>query len=373
MKRILIIRSSAIGDIVFASPIAHCLRRAHANAHIVWLLEPGLEALIADDPDVDAVLTWSKSEWIRLARSGRLIALARAVTDFVRTLRQQRFDTVLDLQGLLKSGVLARLSGAPTRIALGGFEGSRWLMTEVVPKKGVHLRISAEYRHLAEHLGLPAGDFAPRLHLAPQAVSDTFARLQALDLDKQAYAVLAPFTTRPQKHWREDGWRRVATSLRDELGLATVLLGGPADIAAAARIAAPDNGLIDLTGKTSLRDSAAIVSRASIVIGVDTGLTHMGIGFDRPTVAIFGSTRPYLDPVRTNVRPIWLGLACSPCRRRPTCGGAFTCLTDITPDHVMDEVGVLLGERSCADTIPRPPFSTSEPTTLRSIRCQLAI
>lgn len=373
MKRILIIRSSAIGDIVFASPIAHCLRGVHADAHIAWLLEPGLEALIADDPDVDEVLLWPKSEWIRLARSGRLLALARAVTGFARTLRQRRFDTVLDLQGLLKSGVLARLSGAPTRIALGAFEGSRWLMTEVVPKKGVHLRISAEYRHLAERLGLPAGDFAPQLHLAPQAVSDALARLQALDVDEQAYAVLAPFTTRPQKHWREDGWRNVATRLRDDLGLAPVLLGGPADIAAAARISAADSGLIDLTGKTSLRESAAIVSRASIVIGVDTGLTHMGIGFDRPTVAIFGSTRPYLDPVRTNVRPIWLGLACSPCRRRPNCGGAFTCLTDITPDQVMHEVGVVLGERPCAGTTPLHAFSTPDPTTLRSFRCQLAI
>ena len=373
VKRILIIRSSAIGDIVLASPIAHCLRRAYPDAHIAWLVEPGLEALVADDPDVDEVVTWPKSEWVRLARSGRLLALARVATAFGRTLRQRRFDTVLDLQGLLKSGVLARLSGASTRIALGGYEGSRWLMTQVIPKKGLPLRISAEYRHLAERLALPAGDFVPQLHLAPQAVTDALTRLRALDVDTQAYAVLAPFTTRPQKHWREDGWQSVALRLRDELGLQPILLGGPADSSAAARIATGNSEIIDLTGRTTLRESAAIVSRATVVIGVDTGLTHMGIGFDRPTVSIFGSTRPYLDPVRTNVRPIWLGLACSPCRRRPTCGGAFTCMADITPERVMQEVAVLLGDSTRERTHPRHAISIPDPATLRSLRCQTAI
>ena len=81
---------------------------------------------------------------------------------------------------------------------------------------------------------------------------------------------------------------------------------------------------------------------AGLLVGVDTGLTHMGIAFATPTVAIFGSTCPYTNTGRTNARVIWLGLHCSPCKRRPTCGGAYTCLRDITPERVLDEAAKVL-------------------------------
>jgi heptosyltransferase-1 len=81
-----------------------------------------------------------------------------------------------------------------------------------------------------------------------------------------------------------------------------------------------------------------------LLVGVDTGLTHMGIAFNTPTVAIFGSTRPYLDTRRDNAKVIWLGLECSPCRRNPTCHGAFTCLRDITPDQVIEQARVAMAE-----------------------------
>lgn len=335
--RILIVRTSAIGDIVFASPIAAVLRQAYPDAHIAWLAEPGLGALVAPDPAVDEVLVWPKAEWQRLWREHRFGALWRAVREFRRELSAHRFDLALDLQGLMKSGLVTWLSGATRRVGLGSREGSRWLMTEVVPAGGEVARISSEYRFLAEQLGLPAGAFVPCLHADTGAEARALAVLAEQGLQPGRYAVLAPFTTRPQKHWFEDAWQALAPQLNDALGLVPVILGGPADTAAAARIAQPASGIVNLVGATRLAEAAALVKHAALVIGVDTGLTHMGIGFERPTVAIFGSTRPYLDTGRANARVIWLGLECSPCRRRPTCGGAFTCLREITPERVMAE------------------------------------
>jgi heptosyltransferase-1 len=75
---------------------------------------------------------------------------------------------------------------------------------------------------------------------------------------------------------------------------------------------------------------------------VDTGLTHIGIATQRPTIALFGSTRPYLDTCRPDARVIWLGLECSPCRRTPTCNGAFTCLRNITSGRVVSEARLAL-------------------------------
>jgi len=343
MKRILIIRTSAIGDVVFASPIAAALKRTYPNAHIAWLVEPGIDALIRPDPHIDERILWPKAEWKTLWRDGRRLEFFRRVRAFRAMLRAQKFDVVLDLQGLLKSGMLAWLSGAPRRIGLGSREGSRWLMTEVVPRGGDAARISSEYLYLAQQLKLDVGEFMPQLYLDPNAEARALERLAANGLAPGNYAVCAAFTTRPQKHWFVDAWQQFAPMLRAQTGLAPVLLGGPADREAAAQIAQGAKGMVDLAGQTNLAEAAAVVRHAGAVIGVDTGLTHMGIAFAKPTVAIFGSTCPYSLTGRRNARVIWLGLSCSPCGRRPTCGGAWTCLRDIGPERVLHELQLAMG------------------------------
>lgn len=344
MKRILIIRTSAIGDVVFASPIAEALKRTYPDAHIAWLVEPGIDTLIRPDPCIDERILWPKAEWKELSRSGQRIALFRRVLAFRKMLRSRQFDTVLDLQGLLKSGILAWLAGAPRRIGLGSREGSQWLMTKVVPRGGDAARISSEYLYLAQQLNLDCGVFMPRLHLEPNAEARALERLAAHDLLPGKYAVFAAFTTRPQKHWFVDAWQRLAPMVQQKTGLTPVLLGGPADRDAAAQIASGIPSLVNLTGQTGLAEAAAVIRHAGAVIGVDTGLTHMGIAFARPTVAIFGSTCPYSDTGRHNARMIWLGLSCSPCKRKPTCGGAFTCLRDITAERVLFELQLAMDQ-----------------------------
>ena len=147
---------------------------------------------------------------------------------------------------------------------------------------------------------------------------------------------MAPFTTRPQKHWFEDAWQALARRIRDELGLTPVILGGPGDQTHAAHMAHGVEGLLTLAGVTALPEAAALIRQAGLLVGVDTGLTHMGSALGTPTIARFGSTCPYPETGRPNARVIWLGMDCSPCRRRPTCGGAFTCLRNITADQVME-------------------------------------
>lgn len=355
MQRILIVRTSAIGDLVFASALAAAIRRAHPRAHIAWLLEAGLEELLSADPAIDRIHLWPRRDWQALWRARRLGALARALADLRRELRAQRFDIVLDLQGLLKSAVLARLSGAPRRVGLGGFEGGRWLMNEIVPRGGTDGRISSEYAHLAEYLGLDADPFVPRLHAQPQALARGRALLEKAGIVAGRCAVFAPFTTRPQKHWFEAQWRALAHAVRDEFGMVPVVLGGPADAAAAARICA-GTPAVALAGRTSVAEAFALVSEAALVVGVDTGLTHAGVGFARPTVALFGSTCPYRDAGRVNVRVIWLGLACSPCRRRPSCDGRHDCLAAIDSARVVAEARAALSEAS-SDPIESRPFS----------------
>jgi len=159
--------------------------------------------------------------------------------------------------------------------------------------------------------------------------------------DKERYLVICPFTTRPQKHWFDEHWQQVILRIRARYKLRTIILGGPGDLEHAEKIS-EESGAINLAGKTSLSEAAAIIKKASLLIGVDTGLTHMGHAFHVPTLALFGSTCPYAFAGVDTSKVLYLNKWCSPCRRRPTCKGKFDCMRDITPDLVLTEVKTLM-------------------------------
>ncbi len=369
-QRLVFVRLSAIGDVVFASPLIASARRAYPQAHIAWLVQPECAPLLAHHPDLDQVIEWPLPRWRQLWRQRRLLRLSREVFAAVKALRACRFDWAIDLQGLLKSALPVRWSGAPQRISLGSREGGQWLMTRRIGRGPDSDWISSEYRHLAASLGWPVDDFHLRVYPGTEAESAAEALISEHRLGA-GYAVICPFTTRPQKHWFEARWAALAAGVQARFGLPTVMLGGPADCEAARTIAArfdlgTDTGvdhaekainahagviagigvggrasanssefLVNLVGATNLLSAAALISRARLVVGVDTGLSHMGIAFERPTVLLFGSTCPYTETGNANTRVLYHRRDCSPCRRRPSCNGAFDCMRAIEVDELM--------------------------------------
>lgn len=341
--RILVVRLSAIGDIVFASPLIASLRRACPGAYIAWLAQPECIELLDRHPDLDEAIPCPVGHWRRLWRERRFAELKRCVQTMGETLRARDFDVALDLQGLMKSGLLTRLSGARTRVGLGSKEGSRWLMTRNVPRGGHAGQIGSEYRYLAEMLGLPTDRFEMAVHYDETAAAFADEVLVQERL-RSGYAALCPFTTRPQKHWIDDRWCELAKRLKYELGLAPVLLGGPAEREAAEKLCnETDGSWVNLVGRTSLTEAAALIDRAMLLVGVDTGLSHMGIAAGTPSVLLFGSTCPYLETGRENARVLYHPRPCSPCKRRPTCRGAFDCMQSIRVGEVVDTAREVMG------------------------------
>ena len=340
--RILVVRLSAIGDVVMASGLIPALRARWPDAHLAWLTDAPTVPLLRHNPRLDEVLVWPRREWQQLWGARRYVELLRQVNFFRKSLRQRRFDIVLDVQGLLKSGLCAWWTGAPRRIGLISREGSHHLMHErVLPPPEERPQIGSEYRALARYLDAPQGSFQLDLAVGdePRAAAQ---RVLAAAGVRQRYAVLCPFTTRPQKHWFDDYWGELAERLAAR-GLTPVMLGGPTDADVAARIAARSSSLINLVGKCKLDESVAVVEGCGLLVGVDTGLTHMGTALRRPTVALFGSTRPYLDTGSPGSVVMYDALPCSPCRRHPTCGGAFTCMRGLTVDRVLVQAGIVSG------------------------------
>ena len=329
--RILIVRLSALGDIVFATALLQGLRERFPQAHIAWLAQSGFAGVIENDPRID--------ELIRVPKE--TLKSFTALRQLRRELTARGFDWAIDCQGLLKSRVLAWLAGGATRIGFDSKEPGGWLMHHRRPKGGDPRDISSEYRYLAEQLtGRPAGP--PRLPVTAASQAAVGAAMAAAGL-QPGFVALCPFTTRPQKHWMEDYWPALAAQLSAPGPRQFAIFGGPADRAAAARImAGMPAGSLDLSGQTRLGELGGWLQQAALVIGVDTGLTHIGIAVQRPTLALFGSTCPYTGGADSPLTVMYDALPCAPCRRHPTCGGAYTCLRGLTPARVASAALALL-------------------------------
>lgn len=351
MKTILIVRLSAIGDIVMASPVAAALKAQHPNCRVLWLTQPECASLVQDNPNIDEVISWPRAQWQQLWRERKWRRLYRSIREFSQMLKAKNIDTAIDLQGLLKSGILTWLSGAEHKIGLGSKEGSQLLMDQVIDRGlGDADLIGSEYRWLCQQVGAPTEPWTMQIGASDQAIANADALLETLDSDR--YIAICPFTTRPQKHWHDAGWRALIPKLSTQLNtlddniadqLPIVMLGGPGDSKHAQHLA-KHHSVFNWVGKTRLPEAAHIISKASAVVGVDTGLTHMGHAYNIPTVALFGSTRPYLKTDTDNGKVIYLNKHCAPCKRKPTCDDRFHCLNDIAPDFIIQQLKALLDQ-----------------------------
>ena len=242
MKNVLIIRSSAIGDIVFASPFAKAIKAKWPQARITWLVDKGCEALLEDSPFVDDCVIMPSGQWRQLWKNGKKLEAIRQIRTFGQKLKGHHFDVAIDLQGLFKSGIFAWMSGAPKRLGLGSREGSQYLMSQVFPRGGDISVISSEYSFLADQLGLETTDFIPTLSVNKDAENTVLQRLADAGLSPGQYIVFAAFTTRAQKHWFVDAWQALAPMIKKRTGLTPLLLGGPADTEAATALTVGEIG-----------------------------------------------------------------------------------------------------------------------------------
>jgi heptosyltransferase-1 len=313
-----------------ASPLIKGIKAAFPDSRLSWLVEPSGSGLLEAHPLLDGLLYWNKQEWQRLMRQKRWTLLARRVHRFMKELQAQNFDLVLDAQGLFRTRLMAFATRAEHRIGFRSREPGRFFMTRLVAKGSGDKQMGSEYGLLMQQIGAGFETLQPDIRLSGAAIARAANRLKEEGLSPaEPFIAFCPFTTRAQKHWPEQRWAHLAGELAADSGWPILLLGGREDAPAAARIQAAGSGRVaSFCGRTTLAEAAAVVRAACLVVGVDTGLTHLASAFSRPCIALFGATRPYLHTAGGSTRVLYHARDCSPCRRRPTCGQKYDCMRE---------------------------------------------
>jgi lipopolysaccharide heptosyltransferase I len=284
-RRIALIKPSALGDIVHSLPVLTALRARYPNAHITWVVNHGYEPLLRGHPDLDATLPFE-----RAGRAGPLFA-ALNFGRFLSRLRRARFDLVLDLQGLLRSGLMTLATGAPRRVGLtSAREGASLFYTDVIPVGDVRtLHAVDRYWRAALALGAPPGP--PRFRVPVVEPARRWAAAALRDCPRP-WLVLGVGSRWQTKRWPPEHFAALARRAQDAFGGTAVFVGARDETTVAAHTASLLAGPVrDFTGRTTLPQLAALLGLADVMLANDTGPLHLAAALGRPVVAPYTCTQ----------------------------------------------------------------------------------
>ena len=336
--KFLLVRLGALGDIVHAIPVAAALRRAHPSARIDWLVSAKHRDILDLVPVIDRRLVTNDrpAEGSRQAGMSLLAAL--------RELRSTSYDVTIDMQGLLKSAMIARATGAPRVL---GFSApyareplARVFYTDVHDPGGGGMYAASETRHVVQiNLGLLGALGIP---VAPpefpiEQVDSPVAR-QALEQSGGRYALLNPGAAWPNKRWPPSRLAALAVALRERQGLMSVVLWGPGEGELAGAVVAEARGAALLSPQTTIADVVALARAALVMVSGDTGPTHIGAAVGTPIVGLYGPTRPERNgPWLPEDVTLSRSSTCQ-CHHLRSCKLERMCLLDIEVDDVLQAV-----------------------------------
>lgn len=292
--RILIVKMSSMGDLVHALPVVSDLRRALGDdLQIDWIAEEGFAAIPRLHPGVDRVIPIALRRW---RRDWRLPRHREERQAFLQALRDTTYDQILDLQGLIKSAVVARLARGPRH-------GQDWASAREPMASLLYRhrhRVERDRPAIWRNRQLAALALGYGIETPPDFGLQVAARAPD-EVGGRAYAAIMPSASRPAKLWPEADWRAVLERLQGHGLVPLLLAGAPAERERAERLAQA-GGVV--AQPRALADMPALLAGARLVVGLDSGLTHLAGALGRPTVGIYADHPTHLTPV-TGTAPVF--------------------------------------------------------------------
>jgi heptosyltransferase-1 len=336
--RILLIKLSSLGDVIHALPTLEAVRSLYPEGHITWLVEDTNAPVLARHPALDEVWPVPRPR----LESGRFLKNISELLRAARRLREDPFDLVIDLQGLLKSAFWVALSRGKRKVGYDRTREFSYLaLTERLPPFDSEAHAVWRYLNVARHLG--AQDTPPRFRLGLKLPED-LSHLLPPEVG-QPLAILHPGARWPTKLWPTAQWARLAEWLARDKGFQVVITGSPGDREMVGEIVAQaEVTLINLAGRTSLAELAALLQKARLAVTTDTGPMHLAAALGTPVVALFGPTAPWrTGPFGRGHEVVRLTFPCSPCFRRQC--PELQCLTELPVAIAQEAVEKILVRR----------------------------
>ncbi|HXU45478.1 MAG TPA: glycosyltransferase family 9 protein [Thermoanaerobaculia bacterium] len=335
--RILLLRTSALGDVVQALPVLGALRRHLPDARIAWVVEEWIAPLLAGHPDLDEIIpvrlrSWRKRPFERATR--------RELGESLRAIARFSPEVALDLMGNHKAGVLAALSFAERRLGFAREDrrepsSAAWI-NEAVRPRGTHA--VDRMLSLLDGLGLPAepADFQPG-KIRPGEIPEAE---RAGAPGSEPFALVHPGAGWGNKRYPAARWGAVARELRQRLGLETRIAADPGDRTLAREVVEASEGAATVQ-EADIPEFVALARRAAIVLGGDSGPTHLAHALGRPVLMLMGPTDPAAHgPYAAPDSALSKRLPCSYCHRR--FDETKVCLLEITPGEVAERAAGIL-------------------------------
>lgn len=333
-ERILIVKLSSIGDVVMATPVARALREALPGSYIAWVVERKSADVVLGNPYLDDVIVWDRLKGSSLPR------FLRSAADLRRAMRGGKFDVCLDLQGLLRSACVCLLSGVKRRIGFSdGAEFCTCLYTDKLdPGDDPDLNAQQRNLNLLRPLGINSTDTDMLMPIGDDDREFAEAFIKDNGLADEKLVALVPATTQANKHWAPDAWSGLVDLLGERYNARGIVFGSKVDVPLATTIRdAAEHKPVISAGQTTLKQAGALMEKCRVVVAVDTGLLHIAVALDRPSVGLFGASAWRCFIRKDNFIPIARDFPCSPCRRHPTCEDV-DCMRAIKPEDVAEAV-----------------------------------
>jgi lipopolysaccharide heptosyltransferase I len=361
--RILVVRLSAVGDVINALPVLVALRARFPRAWLGWLVEDKARAVVEHHTCVDQTFVFDRKRLTAAIGRGRPGETCRSIKSLRTRLRQARFEVTLDLHGNMKSALLGGLAGSRIRIGYdrrNSREGNHLLNNVHVslPVQRIH-RVEKHLRLLTA-LGIHTTDPGPFLLPVPESAQSFASQyLQSIDAPGRPLVIFHPGTSVSGafKRWPLDSYARLAEALVQRIQAKVVISHGSGEHELVAAIADRCTCPVELPETRTLGQLAALIQRASLFVSADTGPMHIAAALNVPVVALFGPKDPVVyGPYRTRSIVLQARLCCQPCGRR-RCKDPI-CMRLISPEEAFHACLDLLRTSGTPMGDPRTPVET---------------
>jgi heptosyltransferase-1 len=341
--KILIVKLSAIGDVIHTLPALNAIRKHYPTAHITWLVETNAADLLIGHEALDRVLISRRKQWVKGLLSRSWLKQLKEIKGFIKALRDTRYDIIFDFQALIKSGILIWMCRGDRKIGfdrgMAHSEHSHLFLNVRIPPVSMEHHALLRQLMLIRSVGIEKEGIVYDL---PVRLED---RARAEHLLKQGGIILSrpivginPGAKWQTKLWSDKRFAELADRLIRHYHFQVVFTGSQADVSMTRRINAfMKCGGVNLVGKTGLKTLAALYEKLAFLISTDTGPMHLAAAVGIPVVALFGPTAPWrTGPFGPGHQVVRATMDCSPCFKR-TCD-TYICMDRISVTDVLQAV-----------------------------------